>query len=95
VTNKRKKHSAGFKAKVALEAVKERKTASELGTQYELHSTQIAHWKKQLKEGAPSIFEQPGKVSKSENKEAELYEEIGRLKMQLEWLKKKAALFDE
>lgn len=95
MTKRRKKHSCGFKAKVALEALKERKTASQLGTQYELHSTQIAHWKRQLKEGASSIFEQPGRISESANKEAELYEEIGRLKMQLEWLKKKAALFDE
>ena len=92
---KRKKHSAGFKSKVALEAVKERKTARELGLEYELHSTQINQWKKQLKDGAAGIFEHPSKKAEDESRETELYEEIGRLKMQLEWLKKKAALFDE
>lgn len=95
MTKRRKKHSASFKARVALEALKERKTASQLGSQYELHSTQITHWKKQLKDGASMIFEQPGKPPEASNDEAQLYEEIGRLKMQMEWLKKKAALFDE
>jgi len=95
MASKRKRHSAGFKAKVALEAAKERNTASELGARYEVHPTQIAHWKKQLRDGAAEIFAQPGRRVVEENREEELYAEIGRLKMQLEWLKKKVALFDE
>ena len=55
----------------------------------------LTSWKKQLKDGAAGIFEHPSKKAEDENHETELYEEIGRLKMQLEWLKKKAALFDE
>lgn len=95
MTQKRKRHSAGFKAKVALEAIKERKTASELGAQYEVHSTQIAQWKKQLRDGAAELFAQPGRRVVEEDKAGELYAEIGRLKMQLDWLKKKVALFDD
>lgn len=91
----RKKHAPGFKARVALEALQERLTARELAVKYEIHPTQIAHWKKQLKEGALGVFEGPVAKASEESKEAELYEEIGRLKMKLEWLKKKAALFEE
>ena len=94
MVQKRKRHEAGFKAKVALEAVRERKTVSELASQFSVHPTQINDWKGQLVAGAVELFE--GKQasrrdSRDESREAELYEQIGRLKMELEWLKKKAA----
>ena len=88
---KRKQHSAEFKFKVALEAAKEQKTLSQLGSEYELHPTQISEWKRQLLSGGVNVFEKG--ESKAENGaskvEIELYEQIGRLKMELEWLKKK------
>lgn len=89
--NKRKRYSAEFKAKVALEALKEQQTLSELASQYQIHAVQIANWKKQLLEGAASIFKNPNNNShrKQQNLENHLYQEIGRLKIELDWLKKK------
>jgi len=88
--------NAPFKAKAALEAIKGHRTISELTAKHKRHATQINLWKKQLLEGAESIFENGngnGKKVKSastdEPQAAELYEQIGRLKVQLEWLKKK------
>ena len=98
MAQKRKRPSSGFKAKVALAAVKEVKTVSQLSSEFKVHSTQIHHWKRQLLQRAEEVFEKPGSQgSSSVEKEAligELYEQIGRLKMELEWLKKKAAQFD-
>lgn len=87
---KRKQHRAGFKFKVALAAAKEQKTLSQLGSEYELHATQISEWKRQWLSGGANIF---GKgESKAENGQSkvdiERYEQIGHLKMELEWLKK-------
>jgi len=92
---KRRRHNAQFKFRVALEAVKEKQTISELASQYEVHPTLIRNWKKQLVEGGAGIFERGKKESKAEPKiaETELYEQIGRLKMELEWLKKKSEQF--
>lgn len=89
----RRRFDSAFKAKVALEAVRGLKTTSELAKQFKLHPNQITIWKKQLLTGAQEVFEgQSSKPSKSNEPEAsELYEQIGRLKMELEWLKKKAA----
>ena len=90
----RKVHTAAFKAKVALAAVKERETLSQLASAHGIHPTQIHQWKKQLLEGAEGVFSNgPGAkraTGEDEYSVKELYEEIGRLKMQLEWLKKKA-----
>jgi transposase len=98
MAQKRKRPTAAFKAKVALAAVKEVKTVSQLSSQFKVHSTQIHHWKRQLLERAEEVFERPGSQGKSSVEKdaliAELYEQIGRLKMDLEWLKKKAAQFD-
>ena len=88
-------HSAGFRAKVALAAVKEAHTISELVSQFRVHATQIHKWKRRLLDGAEELFTRPGETrSNNEAEIAELYEQIGRLKMELEWLKKKAAQFD-
>ena len=93
MSRKRRVFDASFKAKVALEAVKSLKTSGELAQQYRVHPTQIALWKKQLLAGAASVFEagSPKKSQSDEPEAAELYEQIGRLKMELEWLKKKVA----
>ena len=82
---KRKQHSAEFKFKVALEAAKEQKTLSQLGSEYELHPTQISEWKRQLLSGGVNVFGKgESKSEKEQSKvELELYEQIGRLKMEL------------
>jgi len=88
--DKRKKHAAGFKAKVALDALRERESVREISTRHGVHSTQVNLWKAQLRDSAAVIFEHPsGKRGKLSDREAELFEQIGRLKMELEWLKKK------
>lgn len=85
------------KATVAIAAMKEQKTARELSIQFKVHTKQIGSWKKRLLDEASGIFERDFKDSRDqgfEQREAELYQEIGRLKMELEWLKKKVATFD-
>ena len=90
---KRKVHGAGFKAKVALASLKEDRTVNQLAGHFDVHPTQIHTWKKQLLAGAGTIFANGAKVASAdaEAREAELYEQIGRLKMELEWMKKKVA----
>src|SRR5262249_10071797 len=87
----RKVHSAGLKAKVALAAHKGDRTVNPLAGQYDVHPTQIHAWKKQLLAGAEAIFANGAKAASADAqvREAELYEQIGRLKMELEWMKKK------
>ena len=89
----RKVHSVGFKAKVALAAHKADGTVNQLAGQYDVHPTQIHAWKKQLLAGAKAIFAHGTKATSgdAEAREAELYEQIGRLRMELEWMKKKVA----
>ena len=93
---KRKQHTPAFKAQVALAALKGDRTANELAGQFGIHPTLIHAWKKQLLGGAAELFAQGTKTATSDHEavQAELYEQIGRLKMELEWLKKKAARFD-
>ena len=90
---RRKRRSPQFKFKVALEAAKGTKTLSELSSEYEVHSTQISEWKSQLLKDGASIFSTTTARQQRDQEalQAELYEQIGRLKMELEWLKKKAA----
>lgn len=93
-TTIRKRHGVKLKADVALEALKGEKTINEIGSRFKVHPTQVSQWKKQLQEGLPEVF--GAKRSQSEASEAlvgQLYEEIGRLKFELDWLKKKAARF--
>ena len=95
MTGKRQSHAAAFKAQVALAAVKGDRTVNELAGHFGVHPTLIHAWKKQLLEGAESLFAHGSKpaMTDSSAREAELYEQIGRLKMELEWVKKKAAAF--
>lgn len=88
-----KKHSAKQKAKIALEAAKENKTLSQLSSEYGVTSSQISTWKQQLVQGAEEFFahspKQRQQALEQQNREALLYQQIGQLQMELEWLKKK------
>lgn len=92
----RKQHSAQFKAKVAIEAIRGVRPVNELAARFGVHPVQIAHWKKQAVEGLPGMFtSRRGSNGKGEEAlQEELYGQIGRLKMELEWLKKKSGLAD-
>ena len=89
--NKRNTFTDKFKAKVALDSVKGVKTLSQLSTEYKAHPNQISQWKRKLISGAHELFSGSKRVPKKsdEKKIASLYEEIGRLKMDVKWLKKK------
>jgi putative transposase len=88
---KRKQHAEEFKAKVALEAIRGVRTLSELSSMHRVHPTVIAQWKRQLVEGAAEVFRRgkAGAVRSEEELTGPLYEEIGRLKVEVDWLKKK------
>lgn len=91
MAGKRKQHTAAFKAQVALAAVRGDRTVSELASRYGVHPTLIHAWKKQLLAGADQVFSNGSKAAAAdaEAEKAELFEQIGRLKMELEWLNKK------
>jgi transposase-like protein len=94
MTAKRKTHTAAFKAQVALAAVRGDRTVNELAAQFGVHPTLIHGWKKQLLAGAEAVFAGGAKATgPQEDKTPELYEQIGRLKVELDWVKKKAATF--
>lgn len=94
MTTIRKKHGAKLKANVAIEALKGTKTINEIGLQYKVHPKLVGQWKKQLQEGIPDVFGKKKKRGNPEDLASQLYEEIGRLKFELDWIKKKAAQFD-
>jgi transposase len=93
MARKRRSFSGAFKGKVALAACRGDRTTAQLAAEYEVHVGQITAWKKQLLEGVPELFEDGrGKRAADDGaNDQELYEQIGRLKMEVEWLKKKAA----
>ncbi len=95
MTQKRKQYSGAFKFKVALEAAKGNKTISELASETGIHPTQIGQWKRQLlTEGGEWFSRNASRQAQTDQTvQTELYEQIGRLKMELEWLKKKAVQF--
>ena len=92
--NKRRNHSAAFKAKVALAAARGDKTIAELASEYQIHPTQITQWKNQLLESLPEIFSRRRRNHQHQQDEltAQLYQQIGQLKVELDWLKKKSGL---
>ena len=93
MAGKRKVHTPPFKAKVALAAHKADRTVNELAGQFDVHPTLIHGWKKQLLTGAEGLFGGTAQAASAdaEARQAELFEQIGRLKMELEWMKKKVA----
>jgi putative transposase len=90
----RKRYSAEFKARMAFEALKGEKTLNELASEYGVHPTQIAQWKKHLEREGPRLF--AARLGRQEQAEealkAQLYQQIGQLKVELDWLKKKAGV---
>jgi len=93
---KRNRYDAQFKTKVALEAIREEKTLSEIASKYEIHPNQISAWKKQVLEYLPEVFSRRRKKSNRDQEEliSELYRQIGQLKVERDWLKKKSGLID-
>jgi transposase-like protein len=91
---KRKVHSPEFKAKVGLEALRGVKTLNELGQEFGVHPVQVGQWKKEIQEQAKTLFEgKRGPKPAAEHREPDhLYSEIGKLKMELDWLKKKSGM---
>jgi transposase-like protein len=91
----RKRHSAAFKARVALEAAKQSKTLAELAKAYQVHPVQISQWKKQLLDGVEALFRDGRRREQDESQaiQKELSEQIGRLNMEVEWLKKRVARY--
>lgn len=97
MSRKRESRSPEFKAKVALAALTERQSIAELAQKFGVHPTQIHTWKKALRDHAAELFtdgRRSESMAASADREAELFEQLGRLKMELEWLKKKAAVFE-
>ncbi|GHO79646.1 hypothetical protein KSD_74170 [Ktedonobacter sp. SOSP1-85] len=92
MTGQRKRYSADFKAKVALEAIRGQKTTNEIASEYRVHPTQITQWKKQVLDDLPSLFAQPpsGQEKKDKVLIANLYQQIGQLKVEVDFLKKKS-----
>ena len=86
--SKRQKHSGAFKAKVAIEALQERETLSELSKKFGLHPNQISRWKKEFLDRAPQIFEKSVSENKDDTELDKLYVKIGQLEMEREYLKK-------
>jgi transposase-like protein len=93
--SKRRTHSPEFKARVAMEAISGRKTIQEIAADHAIHPIQVSQWKRQLLDGASELFTRGKKTKDKEEgqaKEAELFQQIGRLQMELEWLNKRLSL---
>ena len=95
--SKRRTHSPEFKVRVAMETISGRKTIQEIAADHAIHPSQVSQWKRQLLDGASELFIR-GKKNKdtgdSQVKEAELFQQIGKLQMELEWLKKNLSCSD-
>jgi transposase-like protein len=92
MAEKRKRYGADFKFRVALEAAQGQKTLNELASEHGVHPHQISTWKRQLLDGGPGIFSQNSRLKQRDQEavQVELFEQIRRLKMELEWVKKQA-----
>ena len=93
----RRVHAAGFKAKVAIEALKEQKTIAQISSFYGIHETQITKWKKQALDILTQGFSNKQKQREQDDRELtqELYRQIGRLKVEVDFLKKKMGIFEQ
>ena len=96
MATQRKNYGAEFKARVALEAIKEHKTINELVSHFGVHPTQINKWKRHLQTELPQIFSNRREKREQDHEalQAQLYQQIGQLKVELDWLKKKSGLGD-
>ena len=94
MTDHRKRYDGTFKAKVVLESLKNEKTIAELASEYGVHPNQITQWRKQVLEDLPSLFSsnQARKEKAQEEEKDELLKQIGQLKVEVEWLKKKSGI---
>jgi putative transposase len=92
----RRQFTAQFKAKVALEAIRGDKTVAQLAGEHEVHANQISQWKKQLLDSLPEVFGRRRELDAADQEQltARLYQEIGQLKVELDWLKKKSGLLE-
>jgi transposase-like protein len=92
MSKKRRQHSPDLKARVGLEALKGVEPVHVIAARYQVHPVQVSKWKKEAAEGLPEVFARKpdADAAAAKDREKELFEEIGRLKMELEWLKKKA-----
>ena len=90
----RKTYTTEFKVKVALEAIKGQRTSSEISSHYSIHANQVMPWKKQALEGLPDVFSSRRERAAEDEEaiKAQLYRQIGQLKVELDWLKKKSGL---
>jgi transposase-like protein len=96
MTQTRKQYSAQLKAKVALEAIKGQRTINEIASAYGVHPNQVQSWKKQALDQLPELFTdgRSRATPTDEQLQAQLYQQIGQLKVELDWLKKKVGLLD-
>jgi putative transposase len=94
VTNIRRNHNGAFKAKVALEAIKGEKTLAQLSSEFEVHANQIGQWRRQVLKELPNLFSNRRKRQDREQEDliSELYRQIGQLKVEVDWLKKKSQI---
>lgn len=94
MTRKRRSFTADFKARVALEAIKNQHTLQEIASRFEVHPNQVADWKRQVLEALPEVFSRRRGLEQKADQELRdrLYQQIGRLQVELEWLKKKSGL---
>jgi transposase-like protein len=90
----RKQYSADLKAKIAVEAVKGQRTIQEIASHYSIHPNQVTQWKKQLLESASEVFSngRGHAADADEEIKSELYQQIGKLQVEVDWLKKKSGL---
>jgi transposase-like protein len=96
MSKKRRQHSPELKARVGLEALKGIESIQSIAAKYQIHTVQVSQWKKEVAERLPEVFARKtdADAEAAQEREKELFEEIGRLKMELEWLKKKVGQLD-
>jgi len=96
MTKQRKTYTTEFKVKIAIEAIKGQRTVNEIASHYGVHPNQVMQWKKQAVESLPEVFSTKRERSAADDEaiKAQLYQQIGQLKVELDWLKKKAGLLD-